>query len=48
MRAAADLPDGVRELIIERRAAWQERDYDRARTLFEQALRAAEQTGGTG
>jgi hypothetical protein len=25
MRTAADLPDGVRELIIDGRAAWQER-----------------------
>jgi tetratricopeptide (TPR) repeat protein len=44
MRTAADLPDGVRELIIEGRAAWRDRDYDRARTLFEEALVAAEQT----
>jgi tetratricopeptide (TPR) repeat protein len=42
MRTAADLPDAVRELVTEGRDAWRERDYDRARSLFEQALAAAE------
>jgi len=41
VRTAADLPDGVRELVIEGREAWPQRDYDRARVLFEQALAAA-------
>lgn len=41
MRTASDLPDGVRELVVDGRDAWQARDYVRAQGLFEQALDAA-------
>ena len=42
MRTAADLSDGLRELIVAGRAAWQEREYARARGLFDEALVLAE------
>lgn len=41
MRTASDLPEGVRELVIHGRDAWQAHDYVRAQRLFEQALDAA-------
>jgi tetratricopeptide (TPR) repeat protein len=41
VRTAADLDDSIRDLVIEGRTAWAERDYGRARQLFEQALRLA-------
>jgi hypothetical protein len=41
VRTAQDLPDGLRELIVEGRLAWESRDYPRARCLFEQALERA-------
>jgi tetratricopeptide (TPR) repeat protein len=42
MRTTNDLPDGIRQLVIEGRIAWRERDYETARTHFEEALRAAD------
>lgn len=41
MRTAADLADSIRELVVDGRAAWTTRDYERARRLFEQVLRVA-------
>lgn len=43
MRTADDLADGIRELVVEGRDAWLGRDYARARSLFETALRLAEE-----
>lgn len=43
MRTAADLADGIRELVVEGRDAWRDRDYERAWTLVEEALRLAEE-----
>ena len=42
MRTANDLPEGIRELVIDGRLAWRDRDYERARTLFQEALLAAD------
>ncbi len=38
MRTAADLPDNIRQLVIDGRDAWYEQDYGRARILFEDVL----------
>lgn len=45
VRTAADLPDGLRELVVDARGAWQARDYARARAGFESALRLARKLG---
>jgi tetratricopeptide (TPR) repeat protein len=42
VRTAADLADGIRELVVEGRDAWRHGNYERAWTLFEAALRVAE------
>jgi tetratricopeptide (TPR) repeat protein len=45
VRTASDLPDGIRQLIVEGRAAWREQHYELARSLFEAALQIAREKG---
>ena len=45
MRTAADLPDNIRQLVIDGRDAWYEREYEAARTIFEKVLRIAQRSG---
>jgi tetratricopeptide (TPR) repeat protein len=42
MRTAADLPDTIRQLVIDGRDAWYAQDYVRARGLFEEVLTLSE------
>lgn len=45
MRTAADLPAGVRDLIVGGREAWRERDYEHAEKLLSLALARAREAG---
>lgn len=45
VRTAADLADNIRQLVVEGRNAWNERDYDAARALFEEVLQIARHSG---
>jgi hypothetical protein len=45
VRTADDLPDGVREFVLEGRTAWQTRDYPLARRCLEAALVTARAEG---
>jgi tetratricopeptide (TPR) repeat protein len=45
VRTAADLADDVRQLVVDGRDAWNERDYERARRNFDEALRIAQRSG---
>jgi tetratricopeptide (TPR) repeat protein len=47
MRTAADLPEQLRDLIVSGRDAWQLHDYDRATSLFTDALTIARETRST-
>jgi tetratricopeptide (TPR) repeat protein len=47
MRTSADLSENVRPLVVDGRDAWRDRDYKRARRLFEQALRVSRESGDT-
>jgi tetratricopeptide (TPR) repeat protein len=47
VRTAADLPEGICELVVTGREAWRDQDYDQARRLFEEALVVAREIGDT-